>query len=525
MLFDKLKKYSAGGALPMHMPGHKRNAEAFPWLSGLADIDITEIAGFDNLNDPHSIFASLEERMANLRGAGGCICLVNGSTSGVLAAVSAVLEGGGDFLFARGSHKSVYSAAELMGADVFYLVPEIEEGFGVWGSVRASDVEKALKEHPRVKLVSVTSPTYEGVISDIREIADVCHAHGAALFVDEAHGAHLGFGGFPESAVSCGADLVVESLHKTLPSLTQTAALYVSGDIVDAREVRRCAAMFQSSSPSYILSASIDGCVEFMERSGVEAAERWLCALTEFYKSTCGLKNVKFLSGDGFFARDMSKIVFSVPGFSGEDIMNLFRRRFNIELEMAAGGYAVAMTGMGDTDASIKALADAIIKMDKISVGAVGCGEASRCEVQGGAVGCGEASRCGAPDGEVSCDKASSGKAPNGETPFCNVPSGKAANGEAPFCAAKCAKGCAAFTLPEVRMKAKDAVTAEGRFYRVADAVGKISGEYVWAYPPGVPLLVPGEVIDGELAEKILTSGLYSTRGKLPAQIFCVGEY
>lgn len=462
-LFDKLKKYSASGALPMHMPGHKRNTDAFPWLRGFAGIDITEIGGFDNLNDPSGIFAELERRMACLRGAGESICLVNGSTSGVLAAVTAVLEGGGTFLMARGSHKSVYNAAELVGADVSYLVPELDEKLGIWSSVTAQDVENALADHPEVKLVAVTSPTYEGVISDIRAIADVCHAHGTALFVDEAHGAHLGFGGFPDSAVSCGADLVVESLHKTLPCLTQTAVLHVGGDLVDARDVRRCAAMFQSSSPSYILSSSIDGCVDFMEREGDKAALRWHDALDGFYWAAKDFSNISILRG-GFFDRDPSKIVISSPYHSGVEIMEYLRRRFNIELEMAAGKYAVAMTGMGDSEGSLGCLLDALRLADD-EFG--GTGRANR------------------------------------ET-------------DAVLCS---------FTLPEARMPARQAVTAKGRFYDIADAVGRISGEYVWAYPPGVPLLVPGEIVGFEIACVISAQKLHSTRGKLPEKIFCVGEY
>lgn len=463
-LLDRLKEYSASGALPMHMPGHKRNADAFPWLSELGGgIDITEIDGFDDLNDPHGIFAELEARAARVFGADESIVLVNGSTSGVLAAITSALEGGGALLMARGSHRSVYHAAELSGAETYYLVPELDGELGIWRSVSPESVEAALSEHTDVRLVAVTSPTYEGVISDVRGIAEVCHAHGVPLFVDGAHGAHLGFGGFPESAASCGADMVAVSLHKTLPSLTQTAVLLLNGDRIDRGDVRRCAAIFGSSSPSYILSASVDGCVRYMEREGDAAAGRWLETLDGFYRAAAGMENIKLLSGGRFFARDVSKIVISAAGRTGEELAWYLRREHKIELEMAAGKYAVAMTGIGDTKSSLRRLSDALMCADGTFA------DNTYIESEGTA-------RAG-------------------------------------------------FRLPERRMSIRGAMTAEGKFFDVSDAVGKISGEYVFAYPPGVPLLVPGEVIDADIAAAISQSGLRSTRGALPGKIFCAAEY
>ncbi len=466
-LLDRLKEYSASGALPMHMPGHKRNTGAFPWLSSLGgELDITEIDGFDDLNDPHGIFAELEARAARVFGAEESIVLVNGSTSGVLAAITSVLEGGGALLMARGSHRSVYHAAELSGAEVYYLVPELDGELGIWRSVSPESVDAALSEHPDVRLVAVTSPTYEGVISDVRGIAEVCHAHGVPLFVDGAHGAHLGFGGFPESAASCGADMVAVSLHKTLPSLTQTAVLLLNGDRIDRGDVRRCAAIFGSSSPSYILSASVDGCVRYMEREGDGAAGRWLEALDGFYRAAAGMRNIKLLSGGGFFARDASKIVISAADRTGEELARYLRREHKIEFEMGAGRYAVAMTGIGDTESSLRRLSEALRCTDLAFASS-------------------------------SADIAVPDRSPT----------------------------CAGFRLPERRMSIKGAVTAEGRLFDISDAVGKISGEYVFAYPPGVPLLVPGEVIDADIAVAISQPGLRSTRGALPGKIFCVAEY
>lgn len=459
MLLDKLKDYTASDVLPMHMPGHKRMVERFPWLAELGcGLDITEIDGFDNLNDPQGLFRDLELRAARLWGARESVCLVNGSTAGVLAAVRTALERGGELLLSRGCHKSVYHGAELTGAVTRYLTPEIDQDIGIWGPVTAKEVARKLEAYPNVRLVTVTSPTYEGVISDVAAIAQVCHSAGVPLLVDEAHGAHLGFGGFPDSAVRCGADLVVHSLHKTLPSLTQTAILHIGGDLIDPADVRRNTAIVQSSSPSYLLTASIDGCVSYLEREGEAAAGQWFAALRDFYGSLCDLKNLSLLH---MRHRDPSKLVISTAGtdMTGRNLMALFRDRFRIELEMAAGQYVVAMTGMGDTAKTLTRFAEAIRAADAM------------------------------------CRK--TGAEPVKKT----------------------------FSLPEQKMIISKALTAKGGFRELKAAIGKISGEYVWAYPPGAPLLVPGERIDAAAIEALAAEeNLRSTRRGLPKMIFCVDQ-
>ncbi len=461
-LLERLERYAASDALPMHMPGHKRNTAAFPWLAALGGgLDITEIDGFDNLNDPQELFLELEQRAAKLWGAKESVCLVNGSTVGVLASVRAVLEKGGALLLFRGSHRSMYHAAELVGAETYYLVPETDRELGAWGSVTPEEASAALDAHPDVRLVAVTSPTYEGVVSDIAGIALVCHARGVPLLVDEAHGAHLGFGGFPVGAVRCGADLVVQSLHKTLPSLTQTAVLHIGGGLIDPTDVRRNVAMLQSSSPSYLLSASIAGCVDYLEREGDTAAERWLTALGRFREETRDLKHIQLWSGGpGAFAFDPSKLVLSAGGLGGAALLSLLRERSHIELEMAAGRYALAMTGMGDTDASPSRLAEALRTLDQ-SLEVI-------------------------------------------ESP----------------------SAVQAFSLPEKRLPIRAALTAKGAFFAPEDALGRVSGEYIWCYPPGAPLLVPGEVVDRGVLDALEHGvNVRSTRGGAPERIFCVTEY
>ena len=166
---------------------------------------------------------------------------------------------------ARNCHKSVYNGLQLVHAKVTYLVPEQERATGIYGGISAEAVEAALRKTPEASLIIITSPTYEGILSDIEGICKAAHAKGVSVLVDSAHGAHLSFGEFPKGAVECGADLVVHSLHKTLPCLTQTAMLHRNGRLVSGEALQNAINLFQTSSPSYLLLASIEGCIGLLE--------------------------------------------------------------------------------------------------------------------------------------------------------------------------------------------------------------------------------------------------------------------
>ena len=309
MIYEKLL---GNKKIPMHMPGHKRNTAIAPYLKRLgADLDITEIEGFDNLYSPCGIIRESMEKAAKLRGTKSAFYLVNGTTAGILAGVSAVVSGGDTVICARNCHKSVYNALELVDAKTVFVMPNIHGETGISGSIMPSDIEKAIKENPTAKLVVVTSPTYEGVVSDIKGICKIAHKYGIPVLVDAAHGAHLGFTkDFLFDAISLGADVSVESLHKTLPSITQTAILYANGDLVGTGKIQDKLSVFQSSSPSYLLMASIDGCINLLAEKGEELFADWDERLSEFYKKCEALENLKLLSADcEFFGLDKTKIV------------------------------------------------------------------------------------------------------------------------------------------------------------------------------------------------------------------------
>lgn len=436
-LFQKLKEYH-NTMLPMHMPGHKRNlalSGTDGYLAALcADCDITEIAGFDNLAEPEGIFLSLKERAAALWKSEEAYPLVNGSTCGVLAAIYATVPYGGSVIVARNCHKSVYNGLQLVNAKVTYLLPEWEETLGCYGDVSCDTVKKALDEVPDAKLVIITSPTYEGILSDIERICKTAHEKKIPVLVDSAHGAHLGFGDFPKGAVECGADLVVHSLHKTLPCLTQTAMLHRRGKLVSGEALQTAINMFQTSSPSYLLLASIEGCIGLLEERGGELFAGWQEALSGFYEEVKGLRYLSVNAGgetkENTCLRESGKLVISTMGanLSGPELMGRLREEYRIELEMAAERYGLAMTGMGDTKDSLQHLADALKEVDKACISVV---------VE-----------------KLPCP-----------------------------------------AIPAVRMTIGEAMGAECKEKPLAKAIGEIAAEHIWAYPPGIPVVVAGEEI------------------------------
>ncbi len=462
-LFARLEEYSRSDMLPMHMPGHKRACIA-PYLSGLsAALDITEVEGFDNLHAPTGLLMEAQANAAACWGATESYFLVGGSSAGILSGIYAAARRGDEILLGRNAHKSVFHAIELCGLVPRLLTPPFIPGTEIFASMPPETVKAAIAAHPDARLLVLTSPTYEGVLSDIETIAGICHEHGLTLMVDEAHGAHLGLGGsFPKGAVACGADLVVQSLHKTLPSLTQTAILHRCGCRVSPERLRHALAVFQTSSPSYLLMASIDGCVTLL-RESPDLLPTWRENLRRFSEETAALRNIRVLfSGTlppSVFDHDPSKLVLTA-NCSGHALGSALRDRFHIEPEMTAPGYALAMTGAGDSAESLARLARGLSELD---------------------------------------------------ASLPQVP-------PAPFAA----------SLPpaELVMEPGLAMQSPVRFSPPADAVGQVSGEYVWAYPPGIPLLLPGERISRELAGLLAnkTARLHSTYSRIPSEIAVVRQ-
>ncbi|MCR5790071.1 MAG: aminotransferase class V-fold PLP-dependent enzyme, partial [Lachnospiraceae bacterium] len=305
-----LADLSAGPVYPMHMPGHKRrdlNGTGLP-----CSYDITEITGFDDLHAPTGLLKEAMERATALFRTKRTFFLVNGSTCGILAAVGSLVKHGDRVIVARNCHSSVFHAVQVMDLAVSWVLPEYLSEYGIFGSVRPETVEEALKACPQAKAVIITSPTYEGVLSDISSIAAICHKAGALLIVDEAHGASLPFyeksgyrgeyaGSIPFrelshlSALSCQADLIAQSAHKTLPALTQTAFLHIGRDSVflDEKRIREQLSVYETSSPSYLFLASLDACISLIAEKGTELYTAYEENLALLYNALSGLRKLR----------------------------------------------------------------------------------------------------------------------------------------------------------------------------------------------------------------------------------------
>ncbi len=439
-LFEKLAAYGESDVYPYHMPGHKRNI-CGQMPEAVIRADITEIDGFDNLHAPEEILLTLKERAAALYGSEECFYLVNGSTGGILAAISAALPFGGKLLMARNSHKSVYHAVYLRHLDAAYLQPKQNTQFDFPEAVTPEEVARGLERHPDAKAVLIVSPTYEGRIADVKAIAELVHAKGLPLIVDEAHGAHLGLHSkVAKSSVTLGADLVIQSVHKTLPGMTQTALLHVCGDRIDREILRRFLRIYQTSSPSYILMASIDNALRYVEEQGEKAYSKFADAYAAMRGELSQCRHLHFPEEDAE-RQDIGKLVISVKdtGMNGKELYRILLEQYHLQLEMASETYALAMFTIGDTPEGYRRMKEALLeidaKLEDISVEAEAAEEVLQAETE-------------------------------------NLPLWQAWDLETE-------------SLP------LDA--CEGRF----------SGEFVNCYPPGVPILVPGECVTKEALAKI----------------------
>ncbi len=366
MLYEKLKEYGESDWYPFHMPGHKRNPAApgeLPYA-----IDITEITGFDDLHHAEGILRDCMDWAAKQYGTDATYFLVNGSTCGIQAALSAAAEPGETVIMARNCHKSVYNTVFLRQLKPVYLYPKELPDLGINGGIEPEQIAKALAETPQAKAVILVSPTYDGIVSDIGRIAQLCHSRGVPLIVDEAHGAHFSYHKFfPESAVRQGADAVIQSLHKTLPALTQTALLHCQGDLLPRSGVEKFLRIYQSSSPSYVLMSSIDSCLRYLAEEGPALFTQFAKRLQWFYGQTTELRNlyVPRLAG-----QDPSRILISLRKYNktaGTRYGSWLKeklREYRLEPEMAGYDYVTALTSCMDTEAGFRRLAAALREID-----------------------------------------------------------------------------------------------------------------------------------------------------------------
>ena len=459
-LYRALEIYSQEDYYPFHMPGHKRNPDTvntdLPF-----DRDITEIEGFDNLHHPEGILKKAQETAANVYGTKECYYSVNGSTAALLAAVSATVPRNGQILVARNCHKAVYHALYLRNLIPTYVYPQMDQKWWINGGISPDKVERALAENPEIKAVLLTSPTYDGVVSDIEKIAEIVHRYEIPLIVDEAHGAHFHFSNyFPTSAAELGADLVIQSFHKTLPSMTQTAVLHNCSDRVDSRLIRRFMGIYQSSSPSYILMASMDACMEKMSSDGNEMFREFTKILEKARRRLSECKYIRLVSPEigtaGVFDYDRSKLLFSTryASMTGSELAQILLEKYHIQVEMETEHYVLALAAVGDSEEGFERLCQVIEEIDQ-------------------------------EEAQKKKEKREAEEPKAGRT---------------------------AYTSLSQFMSITEAMESESEIRKLEESVGRISAEFGYLYPPGIPLIVPGEQITGQFIRNMriyMEEGLY----------------
>lgn len=438
-LYEKLKWYQDTDYYPFHMPGHKRNLGE---LCNPYKIDITEIDGFDDLHHAEGIIKECQEKAAALYQSEETHFLINGSTGGILSAIAGSVKRRGKIAIARNCHKSVYHGILLNELEACYLYPEYVDEFGINGGILPEDVEKLLEKEPDIQAVVITSPTYEGIVSDVETIAKIVHAKKIPLIVDEAHGAHFYFHEkFPKGALQCGADIVINSVHKTLPAFTQTALLHMQGQLVNREKVRKYLGIYQTSSPSYILMSGISQCMELMEQQGKELLEQLYCKLNDFLEINEKLKKIRVVTDsikeyNSICDFDISKLVISTrnTNITGKQLQEQLNSRYHLELEMSAPSYGLAMTSVGDTKEGLERLKKALLELD-----------------------------------ETLQEKEDT------MTLWKEKFSGKTV-----------------YKIAQAEELPQEQIPIEG-------CCNRISGEFVYMYPPGIPMLCPGELITKEI--------------------------
>ena len=444
MIEQKLKALAQSDVYPFHMPGHKRQLSGFfPY-----ELDITEIEGFDNLHHAKGLLFEAQQYAAQMYQSRKAYYLVNGSTCGILAAISAATTKGGRVLVARNCHKAVYNAIYLRGLKAEYVYP-VATHYEIQGQIQAADVERKLVEKPDIQAIVITSPTYDGLVSDIRAIADLAHTHGIPLIVDEAHGAHFGLDeAFPDNATVLGADAVIMSVHKTLPAPTQTAILHLCSDRINVTKMEKFLGIYETSSPSYVLMAGIEESLRLAdEAKGVQMKE-YVRRLQIFREKMRRLTILRVpdradFTGEEAYAYDIGKLLLVTNGaIPGKVLQEKLLKQYGLQMEMSSGNYVLAMTSFMDTEEGLERLADALLEID--------------------------ATLTVTDQREM-------------------------------FSPEKI------YRQPKKAMEIDEVQDGESTSVAFSEAEGRICADYIYLYPPGIPVIVPGEVLDQQTLTVIET--------------------
>lgn len=442
-ILDALKKLKRQNSISFHTPGHKGRDTLINWEDYIPYIDTTEIWGMDNLQDPNGVIKESQQLAAQAFGAKYTLYSINGTTGGIYIGLSTVTNPGDKILIQRNSHKSVYNAALLNRLNIEYIYPNYNERHQVFTGIDPEDIESKLKNHRDIQVVVITYPNYYGICSDISRIAEVVHRYGKILLVDEAHGGHFVFSDrLPISALEAGADIAVQSTHKTLASFTQSSMIHIGTDRVDIDKLMLMSALYQSTSPSYILMLSLEIARAYMEGEGRYKLEECISLVQDTTERLIDMKGVHVFTGDEgdttIYHKDPMKILFKLDRMTGTSLSRLLMEKHHIYLEMSDYYYALALTTLMSTREDFQGLLEAVKRIAKDK-----------------------------PIEQI-------------QPIDINMP------------------------LPRIALPIYKAFYSNKKALDIRESVGKVSASYIIPYPPGIPLICPGEEITEELCKYIL---------------------
>lgn len=453
-LFSVLKdEYVGRDILPFHVPGHKRgkgvDKEFYDFMgNGPFSMDVTIFKMVDGLHHPKSCIKEAQELAADAYGVKKSFFAVNGTSGAIQAMIMSVMKAGDKILVPRNVHKSVSAGIILSGSEPIYMNPEIDEELGIAHGVRPQTVENMLKQHPDIKAVLIINPTYYGVATDIKKIADIVHSYDIPLIVDEAHGPHLHFhDDLPISAVDAGADMCTQSTHKIIGAMTQMSLLHVNSDRIDVNKVQQILSLLHTTSPSYPLMASLDCARRQIATEGtalldkaIKLARRFRSEVNKIPGLSCFGEEI--IGREGVFAFDPTKVTITAKelGLTGSELETLLVDDYNIQMELSDFYNVLGLITIGDTDESVDRFISALKDISNRFYG----------------------------------------KGNKIKRNIIKMPG-----------------------IPEQVLIPREAFYSEKNTIPFKESAGKICGEMIMAYPPGIPIITPGERITEDIIEYV----------------------
>ena len=446
-LYEAMERYRKDGAVGYHTPGHKQGKGAPDILREMItekglQMEVSLMAELDDLHAPSGCILEAQQLAARLYKADASYFSINGTSGAIQAMILTAVQEGDTILIPRNAHRSIMSGIVLSGAKPVYMQPQVDARLGIAMGISAETVKSALEEHPEAKAVLVIHPTYYGVASDLCGIAEAVHQAGKLLLVDEAHGAHLPFAEeLPLSAMEAGADLAAQSTHKLLASMTQTSMLHASFLRISRERLEKNLSLLQSTSPNYLLMASLDASRRQMAMEGCELVGRALALAQKLRQKINEIPGLycfgdEKCDGKGVFSLDYMKLTvnFRELGLSGPEAEQILRHRYKIQAELADVYNVLFIFSLADTEKEAQFLLHALQSL---------------------------AAQEKKPQ---TCDT---------DRPLPGMPPQK--------------------MLPRAAFFAADEVCS------FQGSEGKISSEAIVFYPPGIPILCPGEIITREI--------------------------